>query len=76
LFAWFTHHGLLSALHLPGEGPLDWIVTGLILATGSEQLTTLQALGGAAHAPVPAQAAGVPGVPEVMHVSGQVRVTK
>ena len=81
LFAWFSGHGVLTALHLlPEGGSLDSLVTGAVIAIGSDNLSLLQTLGGqagAAHAAAPAGASGVGGaIPDVVQVSGQVRLVK
>lgn len=78
LFAWFSRHGVLWALHLvPEGGGLDSLVTGAVIAIGSDNLSLLQTLGGHAAAPQAAAAGGAGGaIPDVVQVSGQVRLVK
>jgi hypothetical protein len=65
--------GVLSELHVlgPGNG-VDWLATGLALATGVDNLSILQALG--SDAPKPTTEPGA--VPQVVEVSGQIRVQR
>jgi hypothetical protein len=78
LFAWLSHRGVLSALHiLPEGGGLDSLVTGAVIAIGSDNLSLLQTLGGQAGAPqAPSAGAAGGAIPDVVQVSGQVRLVK
>lgn len=72
LITLFLGRGVLSALGIsPSMSGIEWLVTGLVLAAGSDSLNVLQSLAAESKPEVEGGA-----VPETVQVSGQIRVRR